>query len=117
MDFFNDDVIQIEGEVNSNFTNFSTQQDIQSMTTIGLDKNQYGNWQPQSNLNDPFSNYQIVFFCIIQDDDEEEEKRISARRVEEDEKKRNLMQKLNDELRIKQEMKDKAREYLERFLE
>ena len=56
-----------------------------------------------------------LYYYIIQD--EEEENRINQRRQEEDERKKNLMQKMNDEIRIKQELRDKAREYHERFRE
>jgi hypothetical protein len=49
--------------------------------------------------------------------DEEEEKRIALRRSEEDERKRKLMQKMNDEIRLKQETRDKGREYQERSKE
>jgi hypothetical protein len=56
-----------------------------------------------------------LYYIIIQD--EEEDKRISLRRNEEDERKKKLMQKMNDEIRIKQELRDKGREYYEKFRE
>jgi hypothetical protein len=56
-----------------------------------------------------------LYYYIIED--EEEENRINQRRQEEDERKKKLMQKMNDEIRIKQEFRDNAREYHERFRE
>lgn len=45
--------------------------------------------------------------------DEEEEKRIQARRAEEDERRAKLIKLMNDEIKVKQEYRDKAREFLE----
>ena len=42
---------------------------------------------------------------------------MEERRREEDERKSNLMRKMNDEIRIKQELRDKARQYLENWRE
>ncbi len=45
--------------------------------------------------------------------DEVEEKRILARRQEEDERRRRIVEMMNEEIRVKQEWRDKAREYIE----
>jgi hypothetical protein len=112
MEFFNNnDEIQIESEGGySGFPDFTPQQEVHSDNNpgFGFDNNQYSNWQGQNTASDPFSNYQV---------DEEEENRINQRRQEEDERKKKLMQKMNDEIRIKQEFRDKGREYHERFRE
>ena len=45
----------------------------------------------------------------------EEEKRILARRAEEDERRSRIIKLMNDEIRLKQEYRDKAREYEDNF--
>lgn len=47
--------------------------------------------------------------------DDEERKRIEERRVEEEQRRAKIMKKMNDELRIKQEFRDKAMEYIENW--
>lgn len=49
--------------------------------------------------------------------DEVERKRIEERKAEEEQRRAKLMKKMNDELRIKQEFRDKAREYIENWRE
>jgi len=49
--------------------------------------------------------------------DEVERKRIDERKSEEEQRRAKLMKKMNDELRIKQEFRDKAREYIENWRE
>jgi hypothetical protein len=57
---------------------------------------------------DAFASYQV---------DEEEENRQRARRAEEEERRSKLMQKMNEEIRVKQELRDRARQYLEDWRE
>lgn len=45
--------------------------------------------------------------------DDEEEKRIAARRQEEEERRSRIVQLMNDEMRIKQEWRNKAQEFME----
>lgn len=47
--------------------------------------------------------------------DEDEKKRIQERRQEEEERRAKIIKKMNDELRIKQEFRDKARDYVENW--
>jgi hypothetical protein len=54
--------------------------------------------------NDPFGSYQV---------DEEEENRLRQRKAEEEERRSKLMQRMNNEIRIKQEQRDKTGQYLE----
>lgn len=49
--------------------------------------------------------------------DEEEEKRIKARKQEEDERRAKIIQLMNDEIRIKQENRDNARNFIDNFNE
>ncbi len=49
--------------------------------------------------------------------DEEEEARISARKNEEQERRSKIITLMNEEIRVKQEYRDKAREYLDNFAE
>ncbi len=49
--------------------------------------------------------------------DEEEENRIKARRDEENERRSKVVTLMNDEIRIKQENRDKAREFLDNYNE
>jgi hypothetical protein len=65
MDFFNNnDEIQIENEGYSSFPEFTSQQEVKldNNPGFGFDNNQYSNWQGQTVVNDPFSNYQIVLY-------------------------------------------------------
>lgn len=47
--------------------------------------------------------------------DEEEQKRIEARKQEEDERRKKIEEKINYELRQKEEIKDQARKYMEEY--
>jgi hypothetical protein len=47
--------------------------------------------------------------------DQEEENRMLARKKEDDERRAKIVKKTSDEIRIKQEFRDKAREFLENF--
>merc|ERR1711976_100361 len=47
--------------------------------------------------------------------DEEEEKRLQARRDEENERRSKIVTLMNEEIRVKQEYRDKAREFLDNF--
>ncbi len=46
---------------------------------------------------------------------EEERRRIEESKVEEEQRRAKIMKKMNDELRIKQEFRDKAMEYIENW--
>jgi hypothetical protein len=56
---------------------------------------------------DPFASYQQSAV------DEEEENRQRQRKAEEDERRSKLMHRMNEEIRVKQENRDKARNHLE----
>ena len=58
-----------------------------------------------------------INFGLTQDDriDENERKRIEERKIEEEQRRAKIMKKMNDELRIKQESRDKALEYIENW--
>ncbi len=47
--------------------------------------------------------------------DEVERKRIEERKAEEDQRREKIRKKMNDELRIKQEWRDKSREYIDNW--
>ena len=49
--------------------------------------------------------------------DEEERNRIKARKEEEEVRRAKIVKKMNDEMRIKQEFRDKAREYCDNWVE
>jgi hypothetical protein len=99
-DFGNDDV-QVENNVYENLDDGN----IESMPW----NNPVENTQHLSGLGqDPFSAYQV---------DEEEENRQRQRKAEEEERRTKLMAKMNDEVKGKQETKDKARDHLDQWKE
>lgn len=102
---FGGDEIQIENMEfnNNNYQNFND------------------NYNPHENQNNKFNNMpwdntgvsDINYTHSVVDDglDEVERKRIEERKAEEDQRREKIRKKMNDELRIKQEWRDKAREY------
>lgn len=69
--------------------------------------------------NSPWENAQVneMNFGHTQDDgmDEQETKRIQERKEEEEQRRAKIMKKMNDELRIKQEWRDKAIEFIDNW--
>jgi hypothetical protein len=127
-EFGNDEVIQIDDQ-NVNHTNYQAFEvdggdggDVNHKTgyegaevnhNTGYEAGGFGSdWNAsavdknQEPKYDPFTAY-------TQAVDEEEENRIRQRKAEEDERRSRLMQRMNDEVRVKQDTRDKARTYLE----
>jgi hypothetical protein len=118
-DFGNNEDVHVEDNVNGEGAN-NTGYQVFGMEGGGFDMDA-GNWnnQPQEMLNnpstttntatyDPFGAHQI---------DEEEENRQRQRKAEEEERRAKLMQRMNEEISVKQEIRDKARNYLEDWKE
>ena len=113
-DFGTEDV-RVEDNNNNNNTEYQQFEMMMDGTNYTNQNNDIGiehNWNiPTSTITnipsqDPFGSYQV---------DEEEENRQRQRKAEEDERRSKLMQKMNDEIRIKQELRDRARQYLENW--
>jgi hypothetical protein len=108
---FGGEEIRIEDNNENNENNFNND-NIQNNYQPYEDNNQEPNWNIQSiqiennPISDPFGSYQV---------DEEEENRQRQRKAEEDERRTKLMQKMNDEIRVKQEGRDKAKSYLDNW--
>lgn len=110
---FDNNEIQIEnveftnGE-QSNQMNFNNNNDFShgqnTNSNMGMDWNQMGSNQ----MPNDFQNSEI---------DEEERNRIQLRKEEEDARREKIVKKMNYEMKIKQEFRDKAREYIDNWNE
>ena len=103
MNFGGENEIQIENMEFSN--NEKTNPPMNQGMSQGMEFNEIPN-QMDSN---PMGNFDDI--------DDEERNRIQARKEEEEARRAKIMKKMNDEMRIKQEFRDKAREYAEHWNE
>lgn len=86
----------------------------------GLNDNYVPSQSKNANYsNMPWENSQVneMNFGHTHDDvmDENERKRIEERKTEEEQRRAKIIKKMNDELRIKQEWRDKAVEYIDNW--
>lgn len=105
--FYNrDDEIEID---NMEFNN-NNYQNYNDNYNPNIDHINYNNmaW-----MNNPASN--VEFSAHNDGLDEVEKKRIEERSLEDEERRAKIMKKMNDELRIKQEFRDKARDFIENW--
>ena len=105
--FGGDNEIQIENEeFNNNYNNFPND-------NFNQNKDNDINYNNMEWNNVPSSD--ILYGQQDNTLDELELKRIDERKIEEEQRRAKIMKKMNDELRIKQEFRDKAREYIENW--
>jgi len=107
-DFDNNDEIQVEnmGGSHDNQDNFGFTNNYQGSNDNYYNMQQTNDWAQ----NMGGASYENIV-------DEEEEKRAQARKKEEDERRAKIISLMNEEIRIKQEFRDKAREYLDNYVE
>ena len=104
---------------------------VENMDNRGEDPYSFGNVmatnfnEPRETKNNPQDiwgnlNNADAFAVVVKyflNQDEEEEKRIQARKAEEDERRSKIIGLMNEEIKLKQEFRDKARAYLDNFEE
>lgn len=133
MDFPNFENINEDNNNNNNNFPHNDQQgfgggDEVQIESMEFNNNNYqgfnDNYNPSQSQNANYSNslwenapVNEMNFGHNEDDgmDEQERKRIAERKEEEEQRRGKIMKKMNDELRIKQEWRDKAIEYIENW--
>ena len=113
---------------NQNIMNYGADNEIEIENMEFSNNNNYQNF-PNDNFNpnqDRDINYNNMgwnnvtggdgFFANVDNAvDELERKRMEDRKLEEEQRRAKIMKKMNDELRIKQEFRDKARDFIENW--
>lgn len=99
-----EDQIQVEN-MDNNFMNNQLEQDHNQLNGYTNDWN--------NNFPNNYGGVKVNEFAMAID--EQEENRIQMRRQEEEERRARIVQLMNDEMRIKQEWRTKAQEYLENY--